>query len=41
MLDGAHLRVLHTHGFSERDKRLAGRIGDHVQVKRALLDIHV
>ena len=33
MLDGTHLRILHAHGLGDRDQRLAGRVGDHVQVE--------
>ncbi len=39
MLDGAHLRILHPHRLGDHDERLAGRVGDHMEVERAG-DIH-
>ena len=35
VLDGAHLRILHPHRLGDRDQRLAGRVGDHMQVESA------
>ena len=35
VLDGAHLRILHPHGLGHRNQRLAGRVGDHMQVESA------
>ena len=35
MLDGADLRILHSHRLGDRDQRLAGRVRDHVQVESA------
>ena len=35
VLDGARLRILHPHRLGHRDQRLAGRVGDHMQVESA------